>query len=201
MKGDRLADYSHIEQQTFRFDYAEQGRHTLGTLHTDEYSEHIPYHYPVTIWLIDMHIYPVQRHLKRTWILVSTQPSSNHQSPNPSASSTNNNTETDLQSQGATAMPMNSEKSVPQNPFFRPFHSDTAKSNVENPKRGEHVSRTIHRVVRRSNSASIPRSNERGTSSVKSQSKNRQGSGKDRSVSRENAKIETVVTPGAKKKR
>ena len=78
---------------------------------------------------------------------------------------------------------------MPQNPFFRPFNSDTAKSaNSENPKRAEHVSRTLQRGTRHCNSLSLPRSTQRGISPVKNQLKNKQCSGKKNSVSRANSK-------------
>ena len=57
----------------------------------------------------------------------------------PSSTNTVTGNGTDLKCLGAASISKNSEKSVPQNPFFRPFNSDTAKSpNSENRMFHEH---------------------------------------------------------------
>lgn len=115
------------------------------------------------------------------------QPSETQHNTNSTDTGTGN--DNNLQCLSAVSISKNSEKSVPQNPFFRPFNTDTAKSpNSENPKRAEHVSRTLQRGTRRCSSLSLPRAKQRGTSPVKTKTKNKQCSGKNNSVSRANSK-------------
>ena len=123
----------------------------------------------------------------------------------------------DLHSEATVAHEDSSEKCAPQNPFFRQFNTDTKHSvrehsrnaspnnrpTLEFPKCADcHVSRTKQRGVRRNQSVSIPRSGQiimRDTSPVKTQVKNKQSSGQNNSVFRENSSTKETVTPqGAK---
>ena len=213
LKGNRLGDFSYIDQQpAFHFDITDHDHHTDSNMEIQDYSEHIDRDEETLFSrdnVSDQNVCsPVKSQtnadttVNSEWVSPTQHSETVHNPSNPGSTCTNTNNATDLQCLSAAALSKNSEKSVPQNPFFRPFNSDTAKSpNLENPKRAEHVSRTLQRGARRSHSLSIPRSRQRGTSPVNSHSKNRQCSSKNSSVSRENSKKpETVTARGAKNK-
>ena len=214
--GNRLGDFIHIDQQAFTCDLTEHDRHSAMDTHVYDHSdferEDDFSRYREANGLSDQNPYsPLSSQANMQVINVNTEAvSSPRQTP------TRVDNHNDLHSEATVSHEDSSEKCAPQNPFFRPFNTDTEHTDQEHsrnaspnnrptlefPKRAEHVSRTKQRGVRRSQSVSVPRSSQvimRGTSPVKTQVKNKQSSGQNNSVSRENSSTKETVTPqGAK---
>ena len=211
-----LGDFIHIDQQAFTCDLIEHDRHSAMDTHVYDHSdferEDDFSRYREANGLSDQNPYsPLSSQANMRVINVNTETvSSPRQTP------TRVDNHNDLHSETTVSQEDSSEKCAPQNPFFRPFNTDTEHTDQEHsrnaspnnrptlefPKRAEHVSRTKQRGVRRSQSVSVPRSSQvimRGTSPVKTQVKNKQSSGQNNSVSRENSSTKETVTPqGAK---
>lgn len=145
LKENRICDFLHIDQQPSHCDNTDHDFHSYShsAMDTHECGEDIDRERqtPFSRYTVpDQNTSSPVTSQKNADTTVNSERISSTQHTegqyNPSSTCTNtDNHVTDLQCLGAASISENSVKS-PQNPFFRPFNSDTAESsNFENPKR------------------------------------------------------------------